>query len=462
VNTRQLTLAVVCVATAMLMLDIAVVNTALEPISTDLHASLSGLKWIVDAYTLVLAATVLSAGSLADRFGRKRLFQAGLALFTVSSLGCALAGSIEMLDGARAVQGLGAAIMFAVSLAILADAFPGEGERRKALAMYGATIGASFAVGPLVGGALASGLGWRWIFLINLPLGIACMAITLRAVRESRDPAPSRLDVRGQVLLALGLFGLTYGMLQGNELGWADLRITGALGVAAVCLVAFVVNEHRASEPMLPLGFFRRRDFTAAQIVAFGISASMFAGYLYLTIYLQSVLGLSPIQTGLVYLPVTILSFVVAGATASMAERVAPAGLIVAGLGLSVIGLALMTMTGADSSWVAIEPGLILAMIGVGLINPVLSGLALGSLPDAQSGLAAGANDTFRQAGIAIGVAALGALVPVHVTDPAAFVTGLHHALLAGAALAAVSAVAVAVLLGQRSSEVAEVAVEVA
>jgi predicted MFS family arabinose efflux permease len=202
---------------------------------------------------------------------------------------------------------------------------------------------------------------------------------------------------------------------------------------------------------MLPLAFFRRRDFTAAQIVAFGISASMFAGYLYLTIYLQSVLGLSPIQTGLVYLPATVLCFVVSGATASMAERVPPAALIIAGLGLAVIGLALMTMTGADSSWTAIEPGLIVAMAGVGLINPVLSGLALGSVSDAQSGLAAGANDTFRQAGIAIGVAGLGALVPVRVTDPAAFVTGLHHALLAGAGLAAVSAIAVAILIGQRT-----------
>jgi MFS family permease len=168
VNSRKLTLAVVCVATAMLMLDIAVVNAALEPIATDLDASLSGLKWIVDAYTLALAAAVLSAGSLADRFGRKRLFQGGLALFTVASLACASAGTIEVLNGARAVQGLGAAVMFAVSLAILADAFPGEAERRKALAAHGATIGAAFAVGPLVGGALASGLGWRWIFLINL------------------------------------------------------------------------------------------------------------------------------------------------------------------------------------------------------------------------------------------------------------------------------------------------------
>jgi EmrB/QacA subfamily drug resistance transporter len=445
----------------MLMLDIAVVNTALKPIASDLNASLSGLKWIVDAYTLVLAATVLSAGSLADRFGRKRLFQVGLALFTLASLGCALAGSIEMLDAARAVQGLGAAVMFAVSLAVLANAFPEVAERRKALAAYGATIGGAFAVGPLVGGALASGLGWRWIFLVNLPLGVACMVITHRAVAESRDPRAPRLDVPGQVLLGLGLFGLTYGMLQGNELGWSDPRIAGSLSVAALCLVGFLANEHRTAQPMLPLGFFRRRDFTAAQIVAFGISGSMFAGYLYLTIYLQSVLGLSPIQTGLVYLPATVVCFLVSGATASIGERVAAANLLMAGLGLSVTGLALMTMVGADSSWLVIEPGLILAMAGVGLINPVLSGLALGSVDEAQSGVAAGANDTFRQAGIAIGVAGLGALIPAQAVDPEAFVTGLHHALLAGAGLAAVSAIAVAVLLGQRAG-VPAVAVEAA
>src|SRR5947209_4902635 len=267
---RRLTLAVICAATAMLMLDIAVVNTALEPLAHDLRTSLSGLKWVVDAYTLVLAATVLTAGSLADRFGRKRLFTGGLALFTVASGACAAAGSIGVLDAARAIQGLGAAVMFAVSLAILADAFPNVVERRRALAAYGATIGASFAVGPLVGGALASGLGWRWIFLINLPLGAACLIATRRSVQESRDPATPPVDVAGQSALAVSLFALVYGMLQANDRGWDDPLIIGSLVTAAVGVAAFVVIERTSSHPMVPLGLFPRGAFTAAQTAACG------------------------------------------------------------------------------------------------------------------------------------------------------------------------------------------------
>src|SRR5512133_2021638 len=204
--TRRVTLAVVCLATAMLMLDIAVVNTALSDIADDLNTGLSGLQWVVDAYTLALATVVLSAGSLADRLGRRRLFLGGLAVFTLASLVCALSSSIAMLDAARAVQGLGAAVMFAVSLALLANAFPGGRERAGALAAYGATIGASFAVGPLVGGALTSGLDWQWIFLINIPIGIFCLWITRAKVQESRDPATPPVDVPGQIALTAGLF----------------------------------------------------------------------------------------------------------------------------------------------------------------------------------------------------------------------------------------------------------------
>jgi MFS family permease len=204
-TTQRWTLAVVCAATAMLMLDIAVVNTALSNIAADLDTGLSGLQWVVDAYTLALAAVVLTAGSLADRLGRRRLFLVGLSIFTVASLACAAAQDIVMLNSSRAVQGIGAAIMFAVSLAVLSHAFPGALERGKALAAYGATIGASFAIGPLVGGALTSGLDWRWIFLINLPLGILCLEITRRHVEESRDPNARRLDWPGQATLTAGL-----------------------------------------------------------------------------------------------------------------------------------------------------------------------------------------------------------------------------------------------------------------
>jgi EmrB/QacA subfamily drug resistance transporter len=447
--TRRVTLAVVCLATAMLMLDIAVVNTALSDISHDLNTGLSGLQWVVDADTLALATVVLSAGSLADRLGRRRLFLGGLAVFTLASLVCALSGSIAMLDAARAVQGLGAAVMFAVSLALLANAFPGARERAGALAAYGATIGA--AIGPRVGGLLTSGLGWRWIFIVNIPLGLIAIAGTLMRVEESRDPLARRIDWIGQVLLGGGLFLLVLALLRGNDQGWGSGAIVAELAGAVALIAAFAFAETRVKEPMLPLGFFRNRSFTAAQAGAFAISASFFAVFLYTTLYLQNVLGLSAIETGLVYMPGTAIMFFVSGGTASLGEKVSPRVMISAGLALVGAGMLLMTIAGAGSSWTIILPGQIVALIGTGVFNPAVSGVALGSLPARHSGLAAGTNDTFRQAGIAVGIAALGALIPAHAAlgngDPQAFVDGLRNALAAGAGLALLGALATAYLL---------------
>ena len=459
-RTQRWTLAVVCAATAMLMLDIAVVNTALSRIAEDLNTGLSGLQWVVDAYTLSLAATVLTAGALADRLGRRRTFAAGLALFTVSSLACALSTSIDVLNAARAVQGVGAAIMFAVSLALLAHAFPGTVERTKALAAYGATIGASFAVGPAIGGALTSGLDWQWIFLINIPIGIVCLAITLTRVEESRDPRPRRIDWAGQATLAPALFLLVLGLLRGNEDGWTSTAIVLELSIAAILLCAFVAIERRVREPMFPLGLFRRPDFTGAQLSAFAISASFFAIFLYVTLYLQQILGLSAIEAGLVYIPGTLVMFVVSGATATLGTKVHPGTLISGGLLLVSIGMGLMLIAGASSSWTVVLPGSIIAMIGTGLFNPAVSAVALGSVPAEQSGLAAGVNDTFRQAGIAVGVAALGALVPAEAAlgggSPAAYVDGLHQVAIAGAGLALAGAIAAFVLIRPRRERVAE------
>jgi EmrB/QacA subfamily drug resistance transporter len=449
--TRRVTLAVVCLATAMLMLDIAVVNTALSDIADDLNTGLSGLQWVVDAYTLALATVVLSAGSLADRLGRRRLFLGGLAVFTLASLVCALSNSIAMLDAARAVQGLGAAVMFAVSLALLANAFPGARERAGALAAYGATIGAAFAIGPLVGGLLTSGLGWRWIFIVNIPLGLIAIAGTLMRVEESRDPLARRIDWIGQVLLGGGLFLLVLALLRGNDQGWGSTAIVAELSGAVALIAAFAFAETRVKEPMLPLAFFRNRSFTAAQAGAFAISASFFAVFLYTTLYLQNVLGLSAIETGLVYMPGTAIMFFVSGGTAALGEKVSPRVMISAGLALVGAGMLLMTIAGADSSWTIVLPGQIVALIGTGLFNPSVSGVALGSLPARHSGLAAGVNDTFRQAGIAVGIAALGALIPAHAAlgggDPQPFVDGLRNALTAGAALALLGALATAYLL---------------
>jgi EmrB/QacA subfamily drug resistance transporter len=465
---RQVTLAVVCLATAMLMLDIAVVNTALSSISDDLHTGLSGLQWVIDAYTLALATVVLSAGSLADRLGRRRVFLVGLAVFTISSLACALSGSIVALDAARAVQGLGAAAMFAVSLALLAHAYPGMRERAGALAVYGATIGASFAVGPLVGGLITSGLSWRWIFLVNIPIGIVAIAATLARVEESRDPLARKIDWLGQLVLGGGLFLLVLALLRGNDQGWGSTAIVAQLSGAAVLLALFALVEQRVKEPMLPLHFFRNRGFAATQAGTVAISASFFAAFLYTTLYLQNVLGLSAIQTGLVYMPGTVLMFIVSGASAQLGEKVSPRLMISGGLVLVGAGMLLMTMAGVGSSWTIVLPGEVIALIGTGLFNPAMSGVAMGSLPQRHSGLAAGAYDTFRQAGMAVGIAALGALIPASSAlghgNPQDYVDGLREALVVGAAVAIMGAFATARLLrGRRDGiEVVEAAADAA
>ncbi len=423
------TLGVVCLATAMLMLDIAVVNTALPHIARSLHSGLTGVEWVVDAYTLALASVVLSVGSLADRFGRRLIFALGMMLFTASSLACALADSIELLNAARAVQGIGGAMLFASSLAVLADAFPTGQERATAtFAFYGGTIGAAFcAIGPLVGGALTNGFGWPAVFYVNLPLGAFALAATFAWLRESRDPKPRRIDLPGQLALSGGLLLLVLALLRGNAQGWGKTPIVAELAGAVVCLAGFVMIELRVREPMLPMGLFRRPAFTGAQVAAFTISASFFALFLYLTLYLQEVLHLSPLDAGLVYLPGTVVMFIVSAATAPLSERISPGILIVAGLFLVAGGLALMLIAQTDSSWVVLLPGELVVCVGTGIVNPALATVAISSLTADQSGLAAGVNDVFRQAGIAVGVAAFGALVPaqaaIGIGSPGAYVT---------------------------------------
>jgi EmrB/QacA subfamily drug resistance transporter len=397
------------------------------------------------------------------------MFCVGLGLFTATSLLCAAAPSITMLNAARAAQGVGAAIMFAVSLAVLSNAFPRMEERIKALAAYGATMGGAFAVGPLVGGALTSGLGWRWIFLINLPLGLGCLWIVRRFVAESMDPRAPRVDGPGVVTLTGGLALLVFALLRGNDEGWDSAVILASFGGAAALLCAFVAIEARVAQPMLPLRLFRNPSFTGAQVGAFGISASLFAMWLYMTLYLQQILGLSAIEAGLVYVPGTLLNFFVAGATASVGQKVSPRVLVAAGLALIGTGQALLTLVEVDSSWWLFLPGLLVAMFGTGMFNPALSQVALSSAPPEQSGLAAGVNDMFRQAGIAVGVAALGALIPAGAAfgdgSPQSYVDGFHDALWVGAVLALAAAVATALLIrSPRRDEavIADVAVEAA
>lgn len=447
---RTVTIVAACLATAMLMLDISVINTALSKIAEGLDTGLSGLQWVVDAYTIPLAATVLTAGAIADRIGRRKLFLLGLAIFTVSSALCGVAGTIGVLVAARALQGLGASMMFATALALISQVTPEREERVKALAAYGAAIGASFALGPFIGGSLTDLFGWRAIFLVNVPIGAAVIWITIRSVAEGRDPTPRRIDVPGQVTLIGGLFLLVLALLRGNADGWGSTAIVAALAGAVALLIVFVIVEERRREPMLPLRLLSQRRFAGPQIAVFAIAASFFAVFLYMTLYLQTVLGLSPIETGLVYLPGTFLVFVVSGMTAQFGARYSPAKIATVGLVLVGIGLVLMLVIGVGSSWTALLPGLLVTSLGTGLFNPTGSALALNALPDEQSGLAAGANDTFRQTGVAVGIAALGTLVPADAAlggNLQAYVDGLHHALIASAVLALAGAVATALLL---------------
>jgi EmrB/QacA subfamily drug resistance transporter len=404
------TLIAVSVATFMLLLDITVVNTALPSIQRDLSASFTDLQWVIDAYTLALAAVVLTAGSLADRIGRRAVFAAGLGIFSIASLAAGIAPDATFLNVARAVQGIGGAAMFAVSLALVAQEFAAGKERATAMGIYGATIGVAVAVGPLVGGAITTWLGWRWVFFLNVPIGVAAVAVTFAKLRESRDPNATRADWLGLTSLSTGLFLLVLGLLRGNDEGWGSPLILGLFAGAVLMLAAFTAIERRVPEPMLPLDLFRSRAFTGVQIAAFAVSASLFALFLYLTLYLQNYLGYSPLQAGLRYLPVTLAPFFVAPLAVALMERVQARVLLAIGLAGVGGGLLLMSDLTSSSSWTALLPGFIVAGIGVGLLNPVIADVALSVVSKDRSGMAAGINDTFRQVGIAVGVAAWGAI----------------------------------------------------
>jgi EmrB/QacA subfamily drug resistance transporter len=404
------TLLAVSVGTFMLLLDITVVNTALPSIEKDLSASFTDVQWVIDAYTLSLAAVVLTAGSLADRLGRRALFAVGLAIFSAASLAAGLAPDATFLNVSRAIQGIGGAAMFAVSLALVAQEFAAGRERATAMGVYGATIGVAVAVGPLVGGAITSGLGWRWVFFLNVPIGLAAIAVTFLRIRESRDPNATRVDWLGLVSFSTALVMLVLALLRGNDDGWGSPLILGLFAGAAAMLTAFTVIERRAPEPMLPLGLFRRRAFTGVQLAAAAVSASLFALFLYLTLYLQNYLGYSPLQAGLRYLPITLVPFLVAPLAVALMARVRARVLMAASLALVGAGLLLMSGLTASDGWTALLPGFIVAGIGVGLLNPVIADVAVSVVAKEQSGMAAGINDTFRQVAIAVGVAAWGAI----------------------------------------------------
>ena len=446
----RLTLTVVCAATALLLLDVTVVNVAMPAMQEDLGASFDELQWVIDAYALTLAATLLTAGSLADRLGRRRVFMAGLAFFTVTSVACAAAPSALALDLARAMQGIGAAAIFATSLALLAEEFSGA-ERGVALGIWGAVSGGALAAGPVIGGALVDWLGWEWIFLLNLPLGAALLVVA-RGLRESREAEARRVDIPGMATFGAALFLLVLGLIRGNEEGWGSPFVVLCLTVGAALLAAFALIELRSAQPMLDVRLLRNRSFTGTAAVAFTQSVALYPLLLFSVLYFQFVLGLTPFETGLRLLPIMLALFLVAPLSGRLTARV-PLGALLA-LGLAMVGVGLLLMQGLEpeDDWDALLPGFLVGGAGIGFISPALADAMVRVLPPERSGTASGISNTFRQVGIAAGVAGLGAVFQHHVpvitsVDAETFLEGLDAVLLVAAVVALTGAVAAALLI---------------
>jgi EmrB/QacA subfamily drug resistance transporter len=448
------TLLTVCVATFMLLLDITIVNVALPAIQHALHASFSDLQWVIDAYALSLATLVLTSGSLADLFGRKRVFILGIILFTIASAACGASFDPLFLIVARAVQGIGGAMMFATALALLSQEFHGK-ERGTAFGIWGATIGAAVAIGPLAGGMLTSWLSWRWIFLVNIPIGVGAVALATVRLYESKDPEVSRLDPIGLVTLTTGVFCLILALIEGNKHGWSSGLILGLFAVAAVVLALFVASQARDRTTMIDLSLFGRPAFVGAQITAFAISSSMFAMFLYLTLYLQDVLHLSPLETGVRFLPLSAISFFAAPLAGRLSASLPVRALLGFGLALNALAMWWMSRVTTSSHWTVLLPGFLIGGIGIGFVNAPLATTAIGTVRVERAGMASGINNTFRQIGIATGIAALGAIFEAKAgsqqhASKAAFVHGLHDILLIGAGVAAAGAVLAFVLVRKR------------
>ena len=401
------TLIVVSLATFMLLLDVTIVNIALPSMERSLHANFSDLQWVVDAYALTLAAFLLVSGSVADLVGRRMVFVAGLALFSAASLLCGLAQDPTMLSVSRGIQGVGGAMMFATTLALIAQVFHGA-DRAVAFGILGAVTGASVAVGPLIGGVLTEGLTWRSIFFVNVPIGIGAIIVTLRSVHESKDPSPYGIDWVGAATFSGALALLVLALIRVQADGWTSNLIVSCLVGAAVLLGVFVITELRHKNPLFDLSLFRKPAFCGVSSTAFVIASAMFAMFLYITLYLQNLLGFSALKAGVVFLPITVVSFIVAPIAGRLSQRVPARFFLSVGLLLIGIGLALMAHVKVDSAWTVLLPGFLIAGVGIGMINPPMASAAIAVVPPQRSGMASGINSTFRMVGLAGGIAVLG------------------------------------------------------
>ncbi len=437
-NKKWWTLAAVSVGLFMIMLDNTVVNVALPSIQRDLGVGLSELEWIVSGYALSFAALMLIGGKLADAYGRRAIFVTGIAVFTIASLACGLSTSGEMLIAARVAQGAGAALMNPATLSIIAATFPAR-QRGTAIGIWAGVSALALAIGPLVGGLLSEHASWHWIFFVNVPVGIVGIAASFLLIDESRDPTHERLDLPGLATSAIGLFALTYGLIEANTYGWGSTRIVGVFVVAVVALVAFVVLERRQRAPMLDLTLFRNRTYVGANLVVLLVALAMFGVFFFMSLYMQNVLGFSAVESGATFLPMTVLIILVAPWAGRLSDRWGSRGLMTAGMFLVAGQLLYFSRLGVDESFWTLLPGLLLGGFGMALTMTPSVAAATRAVPVAKAGVGSAVLNAFRQVGGSIGIALMGAIMAARLTDPpsiTSFMSGFERSLLVAAAIA--------------------------
>jgi EmrB/QacA subfamily drug resistance transporter len=468
-NRKWWTLAAVAFGLFMIMLDNTVVNVALPSIERDLHVSISSLEWVVTAYALTFAALLITGGKLGDLFGRRRIFIVGIAIFTLSSLACGLAPSAGFLIGARAVQGVGAALMNPASLSIITATFPPR-ERGQAIGIWAGVSAMALAIGPLIGGLIVDNINWNWIFFINIPVGVVGIVVSQLVIKESRDTSHEQsIDLPGLITSSAGLFALTYGLIEGNRHGWTSPEIVGLFSAAAALLVAFVLLERYQRLPMLDLSLFRIGSFTGSNIVAMLVSLGMFGVFFFVSLYIQNILGWTPTQAGASFLPMTILIILIAPIAGKLSDRIGSRWLMGGGMTLVSISLLLYQRVGLHSTFWTLLPAMLLGGAGIAMTMSPMTAAAMGSVPVDKAGVGSGVLNSFRQLGGSLGIALMGAILASYVTAPPRsplgaqqFVDGLHAALLVAAAITFAAAIVAVVFVRTRPEVVREQVVELA
>jgi EmrB/QacA subfamily drug resistance transporter len=438
------TLAAVAFGLFMIMLDNTVVNVALPAIQKDLGADLSALEWIVTGYALTFAAVMLTGGKLADLLGRRLIFVIGLAIFTLSSLACGLAGSEEMLIAARIVQGVGAALMNPATLSIISATFPPQ-QRGMAIGIWAGVSALALAIGPLVGGLLTQHASWHWIFFINIPVGIVAIAASFVLIDETKDTSEGqRLDLPGLLTSGIGLFSLTYGLIEGNTYGWTSARILLAFAVAVVTLVGFVLLERHQKAPMLDLNLFRNSTFAGANAVMLLVALAMFGVFFFVSLYMQNILGYSAVQAGAAFLPMTVLIVLIAPIAGKSSDRFGSRWLMGAGMTLLAIQLFYFSRLSVEESYWSILPAMLIGGVGMSLVMTPAAAAAMSGVPVDKAGVGSAVLNSARQVGGSVGIALIGAIV-AHVAGgrrtPEAFVDGFSTALVVASLIALAGAV---------------------